>query len=102
MSTDTQQETGAATRVVVAYPTDLNDRGREVIDGESFRRYLHRAWDRLEAGEEIEETVNVGCCTDATGVPFTIRSVEGGTEMGPDTDIAFVEGDEPAGLSCGW
>lgn len=51
---------------------------------------------------QIEEMVNLGCCSDATRVPFTVESVEGGTRMGPDTTIEFVEGDEPAGLGCDW
>lgn len=101
MSTE-RATAGIATRVTVAYPPNMGESGPEFLGKESFRRYLTRAWNELEPGMEIEEMVNLGCCTDAMHVPFTVESVEGGTRMGSETDIEFVEDDEPVGLGCGW
>ena len=98
------ERTTAATAetVTVAYPPDMGEEGREFLEGDSFRNYLARAWDDLEPGAVHEETVNLGCCTDATKVPLTVASVEGGAKMGPETAIEYVAGDEPAGLGCDW
>ncbi len=103
MSTERERSAAAtATSVTVVYPPDMGDAGLEFLRRDSFRNYLTRAWDDLEPGTEFRETVNLGCCTDATKVPLTVESVEGGTTMGPDTEIEFVAGDELAGLGCDW
>lgn len=103
MSTEREQTAGAnATSVTVEYPPDMGADGRAFLEGDSFRRYLCRAWDELEPGAAFEEMVNLGCCTDAARVTLTVESVEGGATMGPDTDIEYVEGDEPAGIGCDW
>lgn len=101
MSTERTTES-AASAVTVVYPADMGESGREFLERESFRNYLARAWDDLAPGEEFEEVVNLGCCTDATRVPLTVESVEGGTRMTSETEIEFVEGDEPAGVGCDW
>jgi hypothetical protein len=80
----------------------MGDGGREFLEQPSFRNYLARAWDEVAPGTVFDEMVNLGCCTDAQTVPLTVESAEGGTQMGPDTDVEFVEGNEPAGLGCDW
>ncbi|SFR84961.1 hypothetical protein SAMN05216559_0008 [Halomicrobium zhouii] len=104
MSTGQEETTAGtpATTVVVSYPPDMGEDGQAFLERASFRNYLARAWDEIAPGETVEEMVNLGCCTDAQNVPLTVESVDGGTRMGPDTAVEFVEGDEPAGLGCDW
>lgn len=103
MSTDEEPAAGAtAASVTVVYPSDVDAAGLEFLERESFRNYLARAWDELEPGTTVEELVNLGCCTDAQRIPLVIESVDGGTVMGPETEIEYVAGDEPAGVACEW
>ena len=103
MSSEQEPAMGStAARVVVAYPPDMGESGLAFLERKSFRNYLARAWDAVEPGTEFQEMVNLGCCSDATTVPLTVESVEGGPRMGLDTEIEFVEGDDPAGLGCDW
>ena len=80
---------GDATRVVVSYPADLSDWGRKQVDTPHFRAYLGKTLGDVEAGDEREEFVGVGCCGSALDVPLRIEEVEGGNRVGPDTELEY-------------
>lgn len=97
MSTET------ARRVVVSYPDELSAWGRDQLESDSFRAYLRRVLANPSVGDEFEEFVDTGCCGDSLDVPLRIESVEGPSEVGTETEIAYTsrdtESDEIAG---GW
>jgi hypothetical protein len=91
----------AATRIVLSVPSDLQGHGRRRIEQDYYRTFLRRAHDAVEAGDEWDEFTDVGCCGSQQAVPLRVERVEGGSRMGPDTAIEYVER-EPAGLACDW
>lgn len=90
-----------ASRVVVSYPADLSQWGRDTLDDRPFRAYLRKTLGPVEAGQEVEEFVGVGCCGDTLDVPLRIESVEGGDTVATDTDIEY-EVREACGIDGGW
>jgi hypothetical protein len=78
-----------ATRVVVSYPDALSKWGRDQVETPRYKGFLRRVVDDLSVGREFEEFVDVGCCGDSLDIRFRIESVEGGDDMGPDTEIEF-------------
>ena len=90
-----------ATRVVLTYPADLSDWGREKVEGSQFRAYLTKAHDIASAGDVWEEFVSVGCCGDTLDVPLRVESVDGGDEVTADTEFSFAERDGD-GVHGGW
>jgi hypothetical protein len=81
--------TDTAARVVLSYPEQLSQWGRDQVETDRYRGYLRKVVDDLTVGREFEEFADVGCCGDSLDIRFRIERVEGGTEMGPDTEIAF-------------
>jgi hypothetical protein len=87
--------TREATRVVLSYPEALSQWGRDQVESDHYRTFLRRTLDDLTVGREFEEFADVGCCGDSLDVRFRIEAVEGGTEAGPDTEIAFTTREAP-------
>jgi hypothetical protein len=79
-----------ATRVVLSYPDELSQWGRDQVESQRYRGYLRKVVDDLSVGREFEEFADVGCCGDSLDIRFRIETVEGGEAMGPDTDVEFV------------
>lgn len=94
-------ETGRARRVVISYPADLSDWGRRQIETPHFRAYLRKTLGSVVRGQEVEEFVGVGCCGNSLDVPLRVESLEGGSEVDGDTEIAYVER-EACNLAGGW
>lgn len=89
-----------ATRVVISYPDELSDWGRQQVEADRYRAYLKKTMGEVAVGDEFEEFADVGCCGDSLDIPFRVEAVEGGDEVGPETDLEYVERDgEMAG---GW
>jgi len=93
--------THAATTVVVSYPADLSNWGREIVEGSPFRSYLRKAHDTATAGDCWEEFVGVGCCGNTLDVPLVIESVDGGSAITSETKIEFTVR-ERCGIDGGW
>lgn len=96
MSTDTD----TATRVVLSYPAELSRWGRDQVTSSRYVTYLRKTVGDVSVGTEFEEFADVGCCGNTLDVPFRVEAVDGGDEMGPDTEIEFVERD--AKMEGGW
>lgn len=94
-------KTETADRLVVSYPADLSEWGRFQVEKPSFRAYLRKTNDRVALGDVLEEFVGVGCCGSALDVPLRVERVEGGTELGDETEIEYVER-EHCGIDGGW
>lgn len=91
---------GRAELVVLSYPDELSDWGRDQVESDRYRGYFRRTLGAVSVGETREEFVDVGCCGDSLDVPFRVERIEGGGLVGPDTDIEFVERDAP--MEGGW
>ncbi len=102
MATENTQHTNeSATRVVVSYPKDLSKWGRFQVGTRHFVAYLRKTKGGVREGDVWDEFLDVGCCGDTLDVPLRVESVEGGDEMGPETDIVYEER-EACGLRGGW
>jgi hypothetical protein len=93
-------QTKPATRVTLSYPEALSKWGRDQVETDRYQGYLRKVVDDLSVGREFEEFADVGCCGDSLDVRFRIEAVEGGDEMGPETEIAFTTRD--ADHEGGW
>lgn len=93
--------TDAADSVTLSYPEDLSAWGRSKVSTSAFRAYLRRAHDAASEGDEWDEFVGTGCCGDSLDVPLVVESVEGGSQIGPDTAFVF-EVREAAGVAGNW
>ena len=93
--------TDRATRVVVSYPADLSEWGRETVEGSPFRSYLRKAHPTAREGEEWAEFVGVGCCGDTLDVPLRVERVDGGSEFTGETAIEFTVR-EACDIDGGW
>lgn len=93
--------TETATRVVLSYPADLSDWGRDIVEDTPFRSYLPKAHETAEPGETWAEFVGVGCCGSALDVPLRVEEVEGGPALGEDTAFEFTVR-EACDLEGGW
>jgi hypothetical protein len=89
-----------ASRVVLSYPEDLSEWGRNQVNQPSFRAYLRKVHDDLEVGDVLEEFVGVGCCGDTLDVPLRVERVDG-DRVGEDTDVEY-EVREACDLDGGW
>ncbi|WP_435319520.1 hypothetical protein [Haloarchaeobius sp. TZWSO28] len=90
-----------ASRVVLSYPADLSDWSRDQVATSHFKAWLRRTRETAAVGDIWEEFVDVGCCGSTFDVPLRVEEVEGGDEMGPDTDIEYTVR-EQCGLEGGW
>ena len=90
-----------AATVVLSVPRDLSDRGHREIRRDHYRTYLRRVHDAVAVGDEFEEFTDVGCCGSTMRFTFRVEAVEGGSVLGPDTEIEYVERQE-GGAEGGW
>jgi len=90
-----------ATHVVLSYPADLSDWGRNRVERSAFKAYLRRVKDRASEGTAWPEFVGVGCCGDALDVPLRVESIEGGDRIDDATTFSFVER-AACGIEGGW
>lgn len=90
-----------ATRVVLSYPADLSEHGRYRIGQEYYKRYLRKTREEAAAGDEWLEFTDIGCCGNQLEVPLRVESVDGGSAIGPETEIEYAER-EACGVSPGW
>lgn len=90
-----------ATHVVLSYPADLSDWGRDIVEDTPFRNYLPKAHSEAKQGDIWEEFVGVGCCGSALDVPLKVESVDGGSELTAETTFAFTVR-EACDLDGGW
>lgn len=88
-----------ATRVVVSHPTALSRWGRNQLTSDCYVSYLRKTLGTVHVGREFEES-DVGCCGDSLDVPLRIEAVDGGSEVGMETTVEFVERDAP--MAGGW
>jgi len=101
MSTEHSQMDASAERVVVSYPADLSQWGRDTLDDDPFRAYLGKTLGTVEPGTEVEVFVGVGCCGDTLDVPLRVEAVEGGDTVTEATTIEY-EVREACGIEGGW
>jgi hypothetical protein len=94
-----QSET--AIRVIVSHPSNLSKWGRDQLNSDTFRSYLHKVHNDLEPGEIWEEFVDVGCCGDSLDVPLRVETVDGPPVMGSETDIVYTEREKDS-VEGGW
>ncbi|MFB6154783.1 MAG: hypothetical protein ABEJ22_02740 [Haloferacaceae archaeon] len=96
----TSDREDAATTVVVSYPEELSDWGRDQVESDRYVNYLRRVLDDVAVGDEFEEFADVGCCGDTLDIPFRVEAVEGPGRVGPETGIEFTTRD--AEMEGGW
>lgn len=89
-----------ASRVVLSYPEELSEWGRDQVHADRYVGYLRKKLDEPRVGDEFEEFVDVGCCGDAMDVPFRVEAVEGGDAVGSETEIEFAT--REAAMEGGW
>lgn len=84
----TSESSETAARVVLAFsPPD--ERTADALDADSYRSYLRRTRSGpVSVGAEWDEFVSRGCGT-TRDVTLRVRSVQGGTELGEETELAF-------------
>ena len=99
--TETQPKESVAETVVVSFPADLSLWGRQQIDTRHFKAFLRRTKGQVAPGDVWEEFLDVGCCGSTLDVPLQVERVEGGDQMGEDTEIEYVER-EACGIRGGW
>ena len=101
MTTEIPQTSPVAERVVVSYPADLSQWGRDIIEDAPFRAYLGKTLGTVEPGEEVEVFVGVGCCGNTLDVPLRIETIEGGDTVTEGTEIEY-DVREACGIEGGW
>ncbi|MEF8852041.1 MAG: hypothetical protein V5A44_08300 [Haloarculaceae archaeon] len=101
MTTEIPREDPTAERVVVSYPADLSQWGRDTVEGAPFRAYLGKTLGQVEPGEVVETFVGVGCCGDTLDVPLRIEGTEGGDTVTEDTEVVY-EVREACGIDGNW
>jgi len=99
-SEDPQPETPAE-RVVLSYPADLSQWGRDTLDDGPFRAYLGKTLGTVDPGAEVEVFVGVGCCGDTLDVPLRVEALDGGDAVTEATTIEY-EVREACGIEGGW
>ena len=90
-----------ASRVVVSYPADVSNWGRDQLGTRHMKAYLRRHFESAAEGDDWSVFIDVGCCGDSPDVPLRVEEVEGGPEMDADTEIDYVER-EACGVQSGW
>lgn len=80
-----------ATRVVVSYdPSEFDGVSRFWMENElgsdDYAAYLRRAHESASEGETWDEFVSKGCSLPMD-VTLRVERVEGGSALGPDTDV---------------
>lgn len=100
MSTDSDHPLAVADKVVLSFPDELSDWGRDQITTTRYRNYLRRTLDAPAPGLEFEEFADVGCCGNTLDILFRVETVEGGGRIGEETTIEFVE--RTGSVEGGW
>ena len=101
VTTPNTQTDGSAERVVVSYPADLSQWGRNTVEDDPFRAYLGKTLGSVSPGETVEAFVGVGCCGDTLDVPLRIEAVEGGDTVTEETSVTY-EVREACDIDGGW
>ncbi|GGL47841.1 hypothetical protein [Halocalculus aciditolerans] len=92
----------AANRLVLSFPGDLSEWGRDQLETRHFRAYLKRVHASAAVGDEWPVFLDVGCCGDSLDITLRVEAVDGdGDELTADTDIEYVER-EPEDIEGGW
>ncbi|WP_459193594.1 hypothetical protein [Halosimplex sp. J119] len=101
-SQEQADETDAlATRIELSFPADIGTHGRKRIRSDYYMTYLKKVHDSAEVGDEWDEFTDVGCCGSQMDVPLVVEAVDGGSRIGPDTEIEYTER-EACGINQGW
>jgi hypothetical protein len=90
-----------ATQVVLSYPADLTAWDRDQIETPWYLGYLRKTLGEPSIGDIYEEFVDIGCCGSSREVPLRVEEIEGGSRVGEDTEIEYVER-EACGLEGAW
>jgi hypothetical protein len=90
-----------ASHVVLSYPADLSDWGRQQVATDHFRAYLRKVHATAQPGDTWPEFVGVGCCGDSLDVPLRVERVDGGPAITDDTSFTYEER-EACDLQGGW
>lgn len=91
----------AASRIVISYPADVSDWGRDQLATPWFEGYLRKTLGTVEVGTEWEEFVDIGCCGNSLDIPLRIEAIEGGDTVANDTEIDWTTR-EACGIEGGW
>ncbi|WP_247730037.1 hypothetical protein [Halovivax limisalsi] len=91
----------AADRIVLSYPADLSSWGRFQVEKPSFLAFLRKTRETAAEGDAWAEFVGVGCCGNTLDVPLRVERVEGGEQVGPETDIEYTVR-EACGIDGSW
>lgn len=109
-----------ANRLVLSFPADLSDWGRDQLDTRHFRAYLRRVHgtaqsaaserangeeqpvsrDAVSVGDEWPVFLDVGCCGDSLDLTLRVEDVDG-DELDEETTIEYVER-AAEGIEGGW
>ncbi|MEF8800136.1 MAG: hypothetical protein V5A38_02125 [Halolamina sp.] len=90
---------GTASQVVISYPEELSDWGRDQLTADRYVGYLRKTLGDVAVGDEFEEFVDVGCCGDSLDVSLRIEETDG-ERVGPETEVEFTTRDAP--IEGGW
>jgi hypothetical protein len=90
-----------ARRVLLSYPADLGEHGRDRVARDYYKTWLRTTRDRLVVGDEWDEFTDVGCCGCQMDLALRVEAVDGGDRMGPETEIDYTER-EACGINPGW
>jgi hypothetical protein len=90
-----------ATLVRLSYPADLGTHGEKRIRADYYRDYLRSAKERAAPGDEWDEFTDVGCCGSQMDMPLVVEAVDGGSRIGPETEVEYTER-EACGINQGW
>lgn len=82
-----------ASRVVLSYPEELSEWGRDQVTADRYVNYLRKVIGETAVGEEFEEFVDCGCGR-TTDVTLRIEAVEGGNRLGPGAALDLVHRSE--------
>jgi len=100
---DRRNESAGSTahRVVLSYPADLSEWGRDQVSTPHFKAYLRKVHETATRGDTWPEFVGVGCCGDSLDVPLRVEAVDGGRRLTADTSVEY-EVREACGIEGGW
>ncbi|MFB6178109.1 MAG: hypothetical protein ABEI77_00100 [Halorientalis sp.] len=97
---DTDDPTPAS-QILISYPADLSQWGRDQVSTPHFKAYLRKVHDTATVGDTWAEFVGVGCCGNNLDVPLRVERVDGGTRLTSETAITY-EVREACGIEGGW
>lgn len=98
---DPDDRTDTADRVVVSFPEDLSEWGRDQLERDSYRRYLLKVHESASEGDVWEEVVDIGCCGSTLDVPLRVERVDGGSRLTTEATLEY-DVREAAGIEGSW